>query len=101
MIHFSGRRHTKMGIASAIMGIVVVIGFLALSIRSGLAGGNGSFLLGVLGLLLFVLAVCGFVLSYQALKQKDIFYRFPVIGVVLNGIMTVLLLIVYLIGFAG
>lgn len=101
MIHFSGRRHTKMGIASAIIGITVVLGFLAISINSGLARGNGNFILGVIGLLLFCLAVFGFILSYKALKKKDIFYRFPLIGVILNGLMTILLMIIYLLGFAG
>jgi hypothetical protein len=32
MIHFSGRRHTKTGILSMVIGIVAVAGFLALSI---------------------------------------------------------------------
>lgn len=101
MIHFSGRRHTKTGTASAIIGIFVVFGFLAISIHSGIAGGNGGFILGLFGLLLLGLAITGFVLSYKALKKKDIFYRFPVTGIILNGFMTILLLIIYLIGFAG
>jgi hypothetical protein len=98
MIHFSGRRHSKTGIASAVIGILVVLGFLAISIISGLAKGNGSFILGVIGSLLFVLSVSGFILSYKAFKKKDIFYRFPVIGAVLNGFMTILLLIIYILG---
>ena len=98
MIHFSGRRHTKTGIASAILGILDVIGFLVICLVSGLAGGKGGFVLGILGLLLFCLAVTGFVLSYKAFKKKDIFYRFPVIGMIFNGFMTVFLLIIYLLG---
>lgn len=98
MIHFSGRRHTKLGIASAIIGIVVILGFLAISIISGLAGGKGGFLLGVIGILLFAFAVTGFVFSYKALKKKDIFYSYPIIGAVLNGFMTVFLLVIYLLG---
>jgi hypothetical protein len=101
MIRFSGRRHTKTGIISTIIGIVVVLGFLTISMISGLARGNGGLLLGFLGILLFGLSIFGFVLSYKAFKKKDIFYRFPVIGAILNGFMTILLLIIYILGFGG
>lgn len=100
MIHFSGRRNTKMGIISMIIGIVVLIGFLTISMISGLAGGKGGMLLGIIGILLFALAVLGFILSYKSFKKKDIFYRFPMIGAVINGIMTIVLLVIYIMGFA-
>lgn len=101
MIRFSGRRHTRTGIISTIIGTVVVLGFLSISFVSGFAGGKGGLLLGFLGILLFGLAVLGFVLSYKAFKKKDIFYRFPIIGAVLNGVMTILLLLIYILGFGG
>lgn len=99
MIHFSGRRHTKLGISSTLIGVVTVIGFLTISISSGVAGGRGSIVLGIIGILLFCLAIFGFVLSYKAFKKKDIFYRFPIIGAVLNGFMIILLLTLYILGF--
>lgn len=87
-----------MGVFSAIIGILVVIGFLTLSIMSGLLRGEGGFLFGVLGLGFFALSILGFLLSYKALKQKDIFYRFPIMGVVFNGIMMIVYLTLYLMG---
>lgn len=98
MIHFSGRRHPKTGICSAIIGIIVVLGFLALSIVSGLAKGNGSFIIGIIGMVLFFLAVAGFLISYKSFKKKDIFYHFPIAGAVLNGVMMILLMVIYLMG---
>jgi hypothetical protein len=98
IIHFSGRRHPKTGILAAVTGFLVLTGFLTLSILSGLAKGNGGFFLGVIGILLFILAIAGFVLSYQAFKKKDIFYHFPIVGVILNGFMVILLLIIYILG---
>lgn len=101
MIHFSGRRHTKTGIFSTVIGIAVILGFAAISVISGLARGKGGFILGVIGLLLLCISIFGFVLSYKALKKKDIFYRFPVIGAVLNGFMMIFLLIIYILGFGS
>lgn len=98
MIHFSGRRHSKMGICSALIGIVTVLGFLTISMVSGFRSGKGGFALGIIGIFLFALSLFGFVLSYKTFKKKDIFYRFPVIGVILNGIMSIVFLIIYLIG---
>lgn len=100
MIHFSGRRHTKTGIISVVIGAVAILGFITLSILSGVAKGNGGIILGFIGLLLFAMSILGFVLSYKSFKKKDIFYRFPIIGAVLNGFMIILLLVLYIIGIA-
>lgn len=98
MIHFSGRRHTKTGIFSTVIGCTSILGFLTVSILSGAAGGNGGLLLGVVGLLLFALSVFGFVMSYRSFQKKDIFYRFPLVGGILNGLMVIILLIIYIVG---
>ena len=101
MIRFSGRRHTKLGVMSAVIGIINVIGFLTISILSGTSHGNGGIYLGIIGLLLFGFAIFGFCLSYKAFQQKDIFYRFPMIGCGLNGIMIIIFFILYILGFGG
>ena len=99
-IHFSGRRHTRMGILSTVIGAVVVLGFITLSLISGFAGGQGSILLGVMGILLFGLSIVGFVLSYRSYQKKDIFYRFPIIGSILNGTMAITFMVLYIMGIA-
>lgn len=97
-IHFSGRRHTKTGILASLIGFIVVIGFSCISMISGLNRGNGSFYLGLIGFFLFFCAVTGFILAYKAFKKKDIFYRFPIIGLTVNGIMIIILLVIYIMG---
>ncbi len=100
MIRFSGRSHSKTGIIATMIGAVVVLGFIIISMISGFNRGNGSLVLGLIGLLLFGLAIFGFVLSYKSFQEKDIFYRFPIAGAVLNGLMIILLLIIYILGIA-
>lgn len=100
-IQFSGRSHPRLGILSAAIGLIVVFTFIGLSIISGLNKGQGGFYIGILGILIFVLAGIGFALSYKAVKQNDIFYRFPIVGLVINGLMLIILLLLYIMGFSG
>jgi hypothetical protein len=97
-IHFSGRRHTKTGIFATVIGAVVVIGFSVISFISGLNKGKGGIVLGLIGIFLFITAIAGFVLAYKSFKKKDIFYHFPIIGALLNGLMIIILLIIYIMG---
>lgn len=100
-IQFSGRRHTGLGILSAAVGIAAVLGFAATCIVSGIYGGEGGFIIGIIGILLFALSLFGFIISYKALKQRDIFYRFPMTGLITNGIMMVVYVILYIIGIVS
>lgn len=98
-LQFSGRRHTHIGIWSAVIGILDLIGFIVVSIVSSFYGGEGGLILGVVGLLLFALALIGFILSCKAIRQRDVYYRFPIMGITLNGIMMIILMILYILGF--
>jgi hypothetical protein len=98
MIHFSGRNNSKLGMISTGIGIIDMMGFIVVCVVSGMSHGNGGMLIGIAGLFLFGLSVAGFFISYKSLKEKDIFYRFPIIGTTLNGIMMVVLMILYVLG---
>lgn len=87
-----------MGILSAVVGLLVVCGFITLSVISGIHGGEASLLIGIAGILLFFIGLFGFILSYRELKQRDIYYRFPMIGIITNGIMLIFLLVLYILG---
>lgn len=99
-IHFSGRRHTKTGIVSTVIGALSILGFIAVCIVSGIADGKGGILIGFAGLLLLMISIEGFVLSYKAFKKKDIFYVYPVVGAILNGVMIILYMSLYILGIA-
>ena len=96
MIYFSGRRHTRRGIASAIMGLIAVVSFNIVSIVSASYKGNAGMIVGIIGFLILILALLGFIRSVKAFKERDIFYRFPIIGAVLNGLMIIILFILYI-----
>ncbi|HHX13087.1 MAG TPA: hypothetical protein GX731_09705 [Clostridiales bacterium] len=77
---------------------MVVLGFITISIISSTDKGEGSLIIGIIGVLILPIAILGFVISYKAFKEKDIFYSLPIIGNLLNGIMIVVLLILYILG---
>ncbi|NLK99582.1 MAG: hypothetical protein GX271_02850 [Clostridiales bacterium] len=81
-----------------VIGLTVVIGFATISIISGLNNAKEGLVIGIVGILLFFLALFGFVLSYKELRKRDIYYRFPLIGIISNGLMLVILMIIYIIG---
>jgi len=97
-IHFSGRKHSVLGIIATIIAVLVIAGFLAISFISGVNHGNGGFILGIVGLILFIAAVAGFILAYRSFRKKDIFYIFPIVGIALNGLMIIVLFIIYMVG---
>jgi hypothetical protein len=95
---FSGRSHSVKGITSVIIGCFSLITFIVISFISSLSGGNGGLVLGIIGLGLLALSVTGFVLGVKSCKEKEIHYTAPIIGLTLNGILSVIYFVLYLVG---
>jgi hypothetical protein len=95
---FSGRRHSRLGIISFIIGIAAVLGLSAVCTFASTTAGNAGLMVGFLGFLIFAFAIFGFVLGYKACKQRDIFYRFPIAGIIINGAITISLVLIYVLG---
>ena len=95
---FSGRSHSVKGIISVVMGSFSLIALLALSIISSLSKGNGGLIIGILGMLLFVITVAGFILGIKACREKEIYYTAPVTGMVINGFLSIFFFILYMVG---
>ncbi len=90
-------RSTK-GIISFGIGCFSVIAFLTISFVSSLADGNSGLFIGGIGILLFILSVIGVVVGIQSCKEKEIYYTAPVVGIVMNGIFSIIYFILYLLG---
>lgn len=100
-IKFQGRTHSKRGMISLILGFLVIVAVVTASFLSGFNKGNGSVLVGVIGLLSFAVAIFGFILGIKSFQEKDIFFVAPVLGVGSNGIMTVVLFCLYIVGLVS
>lgn len=97
---FSDKVHSKYGIVSVIIGMVAFITIIVSTYISSKSAGNGGLVLGLAGFIALLMTIYGFFAAIKALKEKDIFYIFPVIGMALNGLLLVMYVILYIVGFS-
>lgn len=95
---FTVKSHSVKGIAAAALGCIGALGLLVLFVLSSVYRGNGSIILGAAGVIVFILTVTGFILGVRACTEKEIYYTAPIIGMVLNGILSIVLFILYITG---
>ena len=95
-LHLTDKKHPKQGIASTILGLLSLV----LCILSGQAGGNAGIWIGIWGVVLAVINIWGFVLGMISLKLENIRQLFPSLGVIINGLMVLMYLVIYIIGTA-
>ncbi len=100
VLKFSGRNHSIKGLISLILGIISCIALFVISYISSLSAGNGSLLLGVIGMALFGVSITGFILGIKACKGKEIYYTAPIIGLILNGFLSIIYLTLYMVGIS-
>ncbi len=95
---FSGRNHSIRGLISVIIGGITLLALIILSVISSLSGGNGGLILGIIGMVLFVMSIAGFILGIKSCREKEIFYTAPVVGMVLNGFLFIVFFTLYMVG---
>lgn len=97
-VKFSDKKHSVKGITSLIIGIISITLLMVLFYFSALVDGRGGTSLGIIGMLILIFSITGFVLGYQAYKEKDIFYGAPIVGTILNGLNFLVMFLLYTIG---
>lgn len=93
---FSDKIHPLKGILAFLFALFGILTFLATSYLSCQSKGNLGVMAGLFGVIALLLSIAGVILSILALRQKEIHYRFPVIG----GILCAVLLIGYIAMYA-
>lgn len=99
-LHLTDKKHPKQGIWSTVLGILSLVLFLVLCFLSGEAGGKAGAWIGILGVLCAAINIWGFVLAMLSLKLDNIRQLFPSLGVVINGLMILMYLVIYILGTA-
>lgn len=95
---FTDKRHPIDAIVAVLLAFVLLIVMIVVSYKSSQTAGNGPMAYGMIGFCAMILSFAGFVTSILTLKKKEIFYLFPTVGAVLNGLLFIGLFVVYVLG---
>ena len=96
-VKFRGRHHSHRAITFLVTGCVCLVAILTLAILSAVFGDVGD-LFGILGFAGFAMSVLGIVMSVLSMKERDIFVKDSVAGIVINSLATLFYLILYIRG---
>ena len=95
---FTNKKHPVEAILAVIIAILIFITLCVLSVYSSQSGGNGPIILGIISFWVMLLALVAFIISLVSMRKKDVFFLFPILGSVLNGVLFVGLFVLYLVG---
>lgn len=95
---FSDKSQTLGGTLSTLMGVGSLVCLLYGIYMSFSAGGNGSSIVGALGILAFILSLMGMIVGLMSFKEQDKFYMLSKAGSLLCGITFITMLAIFLMG---
>ena len=99
-LRFSGRKHSRGGMISTVIGGIAWSIFIALCICSSVSGGNAELFVGGIGILDAVFTLAGMIIAIRGFQEREVYYLLPTIGVVLNGILFAIYFSLYFMGIA-
>lgn len=97
-IQFSDKSHPPRGIVSVCLGGISLIVLVVLCIVSGNAKGQAGIEIGFAGIGAMGMSIVGFVLAVRCSRDDDIYMVTPAVGSVINGTMTLMLMVLFFIG---
>lgn len=95
---FTDKHHSVGGVIATFMGIIAVLIVIYCVNASYRLAGQGGMLLGIMGILSFVISLCGCIIGLLSFRESDKYYVFSKIGSMLCGILTIFILGIFLIG---
>lgn len=95
---FSDRTHPVMAVISVLIASAASIALAVMCILSGLHGGTGSIVYGIAGIIMMFSTIGGLVLAVLSFRKESVHYTFPVVGAVMNGLLSVLYILIYIFG---
>ncbi len=97
---FSDRRHSVGGVISTVMAVASLVMFVMAVHRSYGARGEGDSLVGSYALSSMMFAFFGLITGLMSYKEPDRYHTFSFIGSLTSGIMTVLMIMLYITGLS-
>ena len=98
---FTNRKHTKKGIMATILGVISNIAVFLAVYFTYMSGGAAPINYGVSILLALIFSVTGFVIAMISRFEKDFFYFFSYLGIVINVLPIVTIVVLLYAGAKG
>lgn len=95
---FSDKYHPVQGIVGVVLALLVLITTCVLFYISSTSAGNAGVWVGFTGIGMFIINIIGFILSVRGFRMQDIYYHFPIAGILLNGSLFIVFLLLYIVG---
>ena len=95
---FSNKKDPKPAMISFFAGIAELFLLLALFVLSACTKGNNAVWTGAAGVSMMVFSVFGMYYSSKCFSLEEIRYRYPIAGIIINGIVFCSCFILYFIG---
>lgn len=98
-LRIANRKQPVPVVMTFLAGVVSLCTFIILCIISAINKGAGDEWLGIIPIVCLIINLISFVVSYNKLKAEDIKKGLVSVAACINGIMVILYLILYLVGF--
>lgn len=95
---FTNKKHSIGGVVSTFMALVAIVLIVISIMISFRAAGYGGEIVGTLALMAFVFSLFGLVTGLLSYREFDRYYTFSLIGSLLNGIITIALFMLIVVG---
>ncbi|WP_310603750.1 DUF6142 family protein [Anaerosporobacter sp.] len=95
---FSNKYHPLQGILGVIFAVIALIAIGVLFYISSKSSGNAGAWIGLVGGVVFAINIVGFILSILGFRKQEVYYRFPIIGILMNGCLFIMFLLLYIVG---
>lgn len=95
---FTNKKISKGGVMSSLFAVVAIVVLSIGVYMSYKADGAGGMVVGILGMIAFLMSVIGFIVGVRSFENEEAFLGFPWIGVVSNAVILVFMMCVILIG---
>ena len=95
---FTNKKHSVGGVLATLMALVAIALIVVAVVISFKARGSGGAEVGTLSLMAMVFSVFGLVMGLLSFREIDRYYTFSYIGSIMNGIITILLVMLLLVG---
>lgn len=94
----SEKIHPKPAIICTILLGISLFTLIFLCIQASLKEEGGGLFFGFIGIVIMIVSLVGMIVSSKTFRKKEIYYHFPMVGTLGNGILFIICLLIYLTG---